>query len=103
MGLDLWFQQDVARILAATHETMRSSMGAAPPLDPELAESYQQGFGDALHAVAVAFGVAVPAGREPDPLAATWQVVNAPALPRGENHERWSRRNGHARTEGSSM
>ena len=60
MGLDLWFREDVARILASTHETMAASMRAAPPLHPETAESYQQGFVDALRAVAVAFGVAVP-------------------------------------------
>jgi len=59
-GLDLWFADDVKRILASTHETMRASMGAAPPLDPELAAAYQRGFVDALRAVAVAFGVASP-------------------------------------------
>ena len=57
MGLDLWFREDVARILASTQETMHNSLGAVPPLDPEKADAYQQGFGDALRAVAVAFGV----------------------------------------------
>jgi hypothetical protein len=60
MGLDLWFPDDVKRILASTHETMAASMRAAPPLNPEMAEAYQQGFVDALRVVAVAFGVAVP-------------------------------------------
>jgi hypothetical protein len=60
-GLDLWFPDDVKRILASTHETMAASMRAAPPLNPETAEAYQQGFIDALRAVAVAFGVAAPA------------------------------------------
>jgi hypothetical protein len=60
MGLDLWFREDVARILASTHEAMRAAMGATAPLDVESAETYQQGFADALKAVAVAFGVAVP-------------------------------------------
>ncbi len=58
MGLDLWFREDVARILASTHETMAASMRAAPPLDPETAEAYQRGFQDALRAVGMAFGVA---------------------------------------------
>jgi hypothetical protein len=65
-GLDLWFREDVARILAATLEAMRSSQAATI-----INEDYQQGFGDALHAVAVAFGVAAPsqwsAGRLPAP------------------------------------
>ena len=60
MGLDVWFQQDVARILASTHETMAASMRATAPLDAEIAEAYQKGFVDALRAVAVAFGVAAP-------------------------------------------
>jgi hypothetical protein len=45
MGLDLWFAQDVARILASTHETMAASMRATAPLDAEMAEAYQRGFG----------------------------------------------------------
>ena len=60
MGLDVWFQQDVARILASTHETMAASMRATAPLDAEIAEAYQKGFVGALRAVAVAFGVAGP-------------------------------------------
>ena len=59
-GLDLWFREDVARILASTHETMAASMRASAPLDPKTAGAYQQGFVDALRAVAVAFGVASP-------------------------------------------
>jgi hypothetical protein len=57
MGLDLWFREDVARILASTHETLRASAGAVAPLDEERAAAYQQGFEDALRAVGVAFGV----------------------------------------------
>ena len=60
MGLDLWFREDVARILASTHETLRASAGAVAPLDEERAAAYQQGFEDALRAVAVAFGVLGP-------------------------------------------
>ncbi len=47
MALDLWFREDVSRILASTHEAMRASMGALPSLDPELAETYRRGFSDA--------------------------------------------------------
>jgi hypothetical protein len=70
MALDLWFQEDVARILAATQETMNNSMGAVSPLDPEVGAAYQQGFADALRAVAIAFGVGAlvvrgPAARAP--------------------------------------
>jgi hypothetical protein len=61
MGLDLWFQQDVARILASVQETMAATMNAAPALDPAQAETYRTGFSDAIRTVAVAFGVAAPA------------------------------------------
>jgi hypothetical protein len=57
MGLDLWFREDVARILASTQETMSNSLGAVSPLDPEVATAYQAGFADALRAVSVALGV----------------------------------------------
>lgn len=69
MGLDLWFQQDVARILASTHETMAASVGAVSPLESEVADAYQRGFADALRAVAVAFGV-YPPGITPE---RTWE------------------------------
>ena len=60
MALDLWFREDISRILASTHETMRASVGALPALDPELSETYRQGFVDALRAIAIAFGVVAP-------------------------------------------
>jgi hypothetical protein len=59
-GLDLWFAEDVKRILASTHEAMAASRRAATPLDPQTAEAYEQGFVDALRAVGVAFGVTMP-------------------------------------------
>jgi len=52
VGLDLWFREDVARILAATQETMQASQARGG-----INEDYQQGFVDALRSVAVAFGV----------------------------------------------
>ena len=57
MGLDVWFRQDVARVLASTQETLASSFSAVPPLDQELSGAYRQGFSDALKAIAVAFGL----------------------------------------------
>jgi len=66
MGLDLWFQQDVARILAATYETMDANLDAVPASDPKQASTYRKGFEDALRAVGVAFGVAAPRFRHAD-------------------------------------
>lgn len=69
MALDLWFREDVARILLATYETMRASTSAAGwdtsdvPLHTmrEPSAHYQRGFTDAVRAMALAFGVASPA------------------------------------------
>jgi hypothetical protein len=60
MGLDLWFGEDVARILASTQETMRSAMGGVGGVEAERAVAYGEGFADALRAVAIAFGVCPP-------------------------------------------
>jgi hypothetical protein len=60
LALDLWFREDIARILASTGETMSAGQTAVPALDQDLADSYRHGFCDALHALAVAFGVASP-------------------------------------------
>jgi hypothetical protein len=66
MGLDLWFRDDVMRILASTHETIQACSGAVGPISPELSEAYRQGFVDALRVVAIAFGVAAPGLRHVD-------------------------------------
>ena len=66
MGLDVWFRQDVARILASTQGTLAQAQGAVTPLDPERANAYRQGFADALQSVAVAFGLERP-GSVPAP------------------------------------
>lgn len=60
MGLDMWFREDVARLLASTREAMTRSLGAVSPLDAEAADAYRQGFDDALETLAVAFGVRPP-------------------------------------------
>jgi len=43
MGLNVWFQEDVARILGSVDQTMVATQAAIPALDPEKAEAYQQG------------------------------------------------------------
>ena len=64
MGLDLWFRDDVARILASAYQTMQASAqahkggGAGLPGADEALQLYQQGFTDALSALALAFGLA---------------------------------------------
>lgn len=69
MGLDLWLQEDVARILASVHETAQALSAAVSPQDSEVADAYQAGFVDALLAVAVASDVQpgdiVPSQRQP--------------------------------------
>jgi len=60
MGLDMWFREDVQRILASTLEVQRNSARSVAALDTEYAVAYQRGFVDALMAVAVAFGIRLP-------------------------------------------
>ena len=69
MGLDVFFQQDVARILAATQETMQASQARGG-----VNEDYQQGFSDALRSVAVAFGVVNPTQQMPQ--RNNWMIVD---------------------------
>ena len=74
MALDLWFREDVLRILASTHETMRSALAVASGDDQEydvqrlaFTDGYEQGFTDALRALSLSFGLAVadgPAGSQ---------------------------------------
>jgi hypothetical protein len=79
MGLDLWFREDVARILASTQETMRASLGAVsrPGEGQAAARAYQQGFEDALRAVGMAFGLSGE-GVRPTP---SVRVVDAELVP----------------------
>ncbi len=61
MGLDLWFREDVVRILASTHEAMQAASRAmSHEAGDDEGEVYRQGFTDALRAVGVAFGVCLP-------------------------------------------
>ena len=57
MGLDLWFREDIARILASTQSTMQAAQDATSPND-ELTAAYRRGFDDAIQSLAIAFGVA---------------------------------------------
>ncbi len=66
MGLDLWFREDVARILAAMHEAMQATSKALAGAGDEEADLYRRGFSDALQAVGVAFGVCLPGPAELD-------------------------------------
>ena len=58
MAVNLWFREDVVRILVSVQETMVSSLSAVPALEPELAAAYQQGFEAAVRSMTIAFGVA---------------------------------------------
>jgi hypothetical protein len=88
MSLDLWFREDVARILVSTHEAMSASLQAAAADHPAKANAYKQGFGDALHVVGIAFGVAVARATDSRPSASNGplgQVVHE-----WESEGRWS-------------
>lgn len=94
MGLDLWFREDVARILASSHETMRGLVSAVSSLDPEVSDAYQQGFMDALRAVAVAFGVAAPSESGRTRLAQDQPVIDAKVRGSSSVDGIWNRWNG---------
>jgi hypothetical protein len=72
MGLDLWFREDVQRILLSAHETMQATMSASARREGTAA--YEQGFVDALRAVALAFGLNLSGRRRLDqyPTADPW-------------------------------
>lgn len=89
MGLDLWFREDVARILAATQETMLASQAASL-----INEDYQLGFRDALRAVAVAFGVVAPNPVAPLGPSRRRQVLDMDELGRYASGDVWPPRNG---------
>lgn len=57
MGLDLWFRDDVLRILGAVVTGVGGATAANKPLDEQYAAAYRQGFEDAVRAVGVGFGV----------------------------------------------
>lgn len=77
MGLDMWFREDIARILAATAETMAATQAAAPETDTTAA--YRQGFADALWSVGIAFGIVVPHGSPTRPGPAAGHIFDGVA------------------------
>jgi hypothetical protein len=77
MGLDLWFQEDVARILASTQEAMRCSAGAVGAGD-----AYRRGVEDALRAVGLAFGLPVPGRVGVGQVRASREVVEGESVAR---------------------
>jgi hypothetical protein len=94
MGLDLWFREDVARILASSHETMTGLVRAVSSLDPEVSDAYQRGFVDALRAVAVAFGVAAPTESGRTRLAQDHRAIDAQVQGPSAADDVWGRWNG---------
>ena len=57
MALDVWFRDDVLRILGAVVTGVGGATAANKPLDEQYAAAYRQGFEDAVRAVGVGFGV----------------------------------------------
>lgn len=62
MSLDVWFKDDIRNTLLALNETSHDTHAQLVALCGEsaLARSYRSGYGDALRAVAIAFGISVP-------------------------------------------
>lgn len=62
MSLDVWFKDDIRNTLLALNETSHDTHAQVVALCGESASarSYRSGYGDALRAVAIAFGVAIP-------------------------------------------
>jgi hypothetical protein len=95
MGLDLWFREDVVRILASVQETVVASaeatrLGEAETVHGrqiEVAEAYQQGFADALRVVGIAFGVAVAEGQEPGWARGSMRLLEGEVTP---GYRRWN-------------
>ncbi len=83
MGLDLWFREDVARILAAAWETMQATAegtwrGTVTAAEDRVARAYERGFEDALRAVGVAFGLSGGGGG-----VRRWSEIRHPHSPAG--------------------
>ena len=54
--MDIWFREDVTRILASSYDTMRSAIQEGECLGKDT-EAYQRGYKDALRSVGISFGV----------------------------------------------
>lgn len=60
MALNMWFQEDVARILSSVAISMSSGLEAGTTDDEARRQAYAKGSSDTLRAVAVAFGIIKP-------------------------------------------
>ena len=80
MALDLWFREDVARLLASAHETMGASTAGWSHISPRLATAYQKAFMDALRVVDIAFGSTAPTPPTPVQPPESVQIVEAEDL-----------------------
>jgi len=60
MAIDIWFRDDVTRILAAARVALDRITEAHGAAQPEHADAYRAGFEDGLATVAAAFGVSLP-------------------------------------------
>ncbi len=64
-GLGMWFQADVARVLAAVHTAIVGPLAVVT--DTPAVRAYRAGHENTLQALAVAFGLAYAAGPELTP------------------------------------
>jgi hypothetical protein len=81
MALDLFFKEDIQRVLVAAAANLAATQAANPALDEERADAYRQGFTDALQVAAFYFGVAAPTDSPPRrPLGRT---IDAPGWRKG--------------------
>ncbi|MBI5879450.1 MAG: hypothetical protein HZB53_17515 [Chloroflexi bacterium] len=63
MSLDVWFRDDIRRVLLALEDASRSAQVHTAVASDAPLDSYRAGYTDAIRAVAVAFGIAEPAPR----------------------------------------
>jgi len=66
MSLDVWFKDDIRNTLLALSETSQDTHAQIVALvgESQTAQSYRSGYGDALRAVAIAFGITAPRASE---------------------------------------
>lgn len=62
MALDLWLKEDIANIILAAERASASTAFALGELagDEEKLRAYRRGYRDALHVLALAFGIETP-------------------------------------------
>lgn len=77
MSVDIWFPQDLARVIAAAHEAMRAS---TEDVSSEQMPVYQKGYVDALRVISVSLGLA---SAPPHPRPASPCLPTERRLPRG--------------------